>query len=78
MSQNSGDLFKQTSSDRAMNGIETLGLYSQIIEKQSDGMNTLVADLLCDLMHACSMEGVCFETCLRIANDHYGAEMSEV
>jgi hypothetical protein len=38
---------------------------------------TRIIDLLADLMHYCHAKGLCWETCLRCAENHYESEQGK-
>ena len=40
----------------------------------ADGLDTVLTDLLCDLVHLCGQEGIEFERVLLRARTHYDAE----
>ena len=43
-------------------------------QDDSDGLDTLLTDLLCDLLHLCDQEGLEFQSILLLAKTHYDAE----
>lgn len=40
----------------------------------ADGLDTAIADLVCNLMHLCDSEGLPFDRILARANTHWAAE----
>lgn len=43
-------------------------------QDDSEGLDTVLTDLLCDLLHLCGKEGLEFERVLVLARRHYDAE----
>ncbi len=44
----------------------------------ADGLDTVLTDLLCDLLHLCDQEGLSFERVVLLARTHYNAETHAV
>ena len=60
---------------RAECGYRTLLVHRQYQGDKLNQMETELADLLSNMMHFCQESGYDFEGCLRIARDHYVAEI---
>ncbi len=46
-------------------------------QDDSDGLDTVLTDLLCDLQHLCDNEGLVFERILLLAKMHHTAEVRD-
>ena len=67
-----------TNEQRAERAWKAATRYQQAANGDSDGdiADETITDLLTDLMHFCDEQGIDFESCLRMANMHYEAEVA--
>ncbi len=66
--------------DRANDAREALRHFASHVNKltvHDDELPEYLTDLLADLMHMCHLDGLDFDVTVRIARDHFQAELAE-
>jgi hypothetical protein len=64
--------------ERAEKAFRTMLVFMQYTGlTRADGYETAITDLIADLQHLCDEQGIEFAEVLRVAEDHYQAELAE-
>lgn len=66
-----------TNRDRANWALAALETFRHGVHMKGEDTETVLGDLLADLMHLCRLDGHDFDAALRAAQEHFAAEIVE-
>ncbi len=70
-----GEDFVEDNTTRAQFAALAVKAFGDRVAPRGEDTETLIGDLLADLMHLCDAAGIDFDSCLHMGNRHYDAEI---